>query len=82
VAFLHHMVSKEGVSVDPQKIETITKWPALKNATKVWSFLGLVGTIAYLFQMSQREQCLSPNWLGKWWNMSGQEHASKHSKNF
>jgi len=43
VAFLGHVVSNEGASVDPQKIEAITKWPTPKNPTKVRSFLGLVG---------------------------------------
>ena len=43
VAFLWHVVSNEGVSMDPQKIEVITKWPRPKNATEVRSFLALVG---------------------------------------
>ena len=40
-AFLGHVVSKEGISLDPQKIEAVTQWPRPKNATKVRSFLGL-----------------------------------------
>ena len=40
VAFLGHIVSSEGVSVDPQKIEATTKWLTPKNFTKVRSFLG------------------------------------------
>jgi len=43
VAFLGHVVSNEGVSVDPQKIEVVTDWPRPKNPTEVTSFLGLVG---------------------------------------
>ena len=43
VAFLGHVVSKEGISVDPQKIETVTQWPKPKNITEVKSFLGLEG---------------------------------------
>jgi len=43
VAFLGHIVSKEGLSVDPQKVEAVTNWPTPKNATEVRSFLGLVG---------------------------------------
>jgi len=43
VAFLGHVVSSEGVSVDPQKIEAVTNWPRPKNPTEVWSFLGLAG---------------------------------------
>jgi len=41
--FLGHIVSNEGVFVDPQKIETITKWPTPKNLMEVRSFLGLEG---------------------------------------
>jgi len=43
VAFLGHVVSNERVSVDPQKIETVSNWPKLKNLTEVRSFLGLAG---------------------------------------
>jgi len=40
---LGHVVSNEGVSVDPQKIEAVTNWPRLKNPTEVRSSVGLVG---------------------------------------
>ena len=43
VHFLGHVVSKEGISVDPAKIEAVSKWPAPKNVTEVRSFLGLAG---------------------------------------
>ena len=43
VAFLGHVVSSEGVSVDPQKIEVVTNWPRPKNPTEVRSFLSLAG---------------------------------------
>jgi len=38
-----HVVSHEGVSVDPQKIDAVTNWPRPKNPTEVRSFLGLAG---------------------------------------
>jgi len=41
VAFLGHIVSKEGISIDPQKIEALRQWPRPKNITEVGSFLGL-----------------------------------------
>ena len=37
------MISVEGVSVDPQKIEAIVNWRPLTNVTEIRSFLGLVG---------------------------------------
>ena len=43
VVFLGHMVSKEGIQVDPKKIEAITEWPRPTTVTEVRSFLGLVG---------------------------------------
>ncbi|KAL5557774.1 hypothetical protein UlMin_033985 [Ulmus minor] len=41
VHFLGHVVSKEGVSVDPVKIEAVSKWPAPTSVTEIRSFLGL-----------------------------------------
>ncbi|KAL5570641.1 hypothetical protein UlMin_027216 [Ulmus minor] len=43
VHFLRHVVSKDGVSVDPAKIEAVSKWPAPTNVTEIRSFLGLAG---------------------------------------
>ncbi|XP_074265689.1 putative mitochondrial protein AtMg00860 [Silene latifolia] len=43
VAFLGHVVSKEGVFVDPSKIEAVSIWEAPKNVAEVRSFLGLDG---------------------------------------
>ena len=41
VAFLGHMVSREGISMDPSKVEAIFEWKRPKTPTEVWSFLGL-----------------------------------------
>ena len=43
VSFLRHIVSKEGIRVDPKKIEVIIEWKPPRNVTKVRSFLGLAG---------------------------------------
>ena len=43
VAFLGNVVSVEGISVDPQKIEAIVEWKPPTNVTEVRSFLGLAG---------------------------------------
>ncbi len=43
VAFLGHVISKEGVSVDPSKIEAVTRWERPKNMSDIRSFLGLAG---------------------------------------
>ena len=43
VAFLGHVISVEGVSVDPKKIEAVVNWKPPKNMSEVRSFLGLAG---------------------------------------
>nr|GFB94519.1 putative nucleotidyltransferase, ribonuclease H [Tanacetum cinerariifolium] len=43
VAFLGHIVSEEGITMDPAKVEAITKWPRPTSVTEVRSFLGLAG---------------------------------------
>ena len=43
VSFLGHIVSAEGIIVDPVKIEAIVNWKPPRNVTEVRSFLGLVG---------------------------------------
>ena len=43
VHFLGHVVSAEGISVDPAKIEAVSNWKAPKSVIEVRSFLGLAG---------------------------------------
>ena len=43
VHFLGHIMSKEGVSIDPAKVEAVSKWATPTNVTKIRSFLGLAG---------------------------------------
>ena len=43
VSFLGHIVSVEGIRVDPVKIEAIVNWKPPRNVTEVRSFLGLAG---------------------------------------
>jgi LPS O-antigen subunit length determinant protein (WzzB/FepE family) len=43
VAFLGHMLSVEGIIMDPSKVELVTKWEQLLNVTDVRSFLGMAG---------------------------------------
>ena len=43
VAFLGHVLSAEGVTVDPAKIEAVKGWDQPRNVTKIRSFLGLAG---------------------------------------
>ncbi|KAH9293778.1 hypothetical protein KI387_041016, partial [Taxus chinensis] len=43
VHYLGHVISKEGIAVDPSKIVAITEWPTPKNVHEVRSFMGLAG---------------------------------------
>jgi predicted AlkP superfamily pyrophosphatase or phosphodiesterase len=41
--YLGHIIGPDGISMDPAKIETITKWPEIKSIKQLQAFLGLVG---------------------------------------
>jgi hypothetical protein len=43
VPFLGHVLSKDGISVDPSKVQEVMDWKAPTSVSKVWSFLGLAG---------------------------------------
>jgi hypothetical protein len=40
---LGHLVGKDGVRVDPKKIEAMQDWPHLKTLKSLRGFLGLIG---------------------------------------
>ena len=43
LSFLGHIVSEEGILVDPKKVEEIIEWKPPRNVIEVRSFLGLAG---------------------------------------
>jgi hypothetical protein len=43
VSFLGHVVSPEGITVDPSKVKEVLDWKSSSSVTEVQSFLGLAG---------------------------------------
>ena len=43
VVFLGHVISWDGITVDPSKIEAVVNWVKSTNVSEVRSFLGLAG---------------------------------------
>ena len=43
IKYLGHIVSEEGVSTDPQKVEAVLNWPVPRTVYDVRAFLGFVG---------------------------------------
>jgi hypothetical protein len=43
VAFLGHIISAGGVSVDPGKVNDVLNWMPPATGSEIWCFLGLVG---------------------------------------
>jgi hypothetical protein len=43
IHYLGHVMSKEGVAVDPDKIRYIMEWPTPKDVSNIRSFMGLAG---------------------------------------
>ena len=42
IEYLSHVVTKEGISVDPEKIKVIEDWPVPKDVMDVRSFMGII----------------------------------------
>jgi len=45
--FLGHLVSVEGISPDPEKVETVRNWPRPQTSKDVRSFLGLCNSVLH-----------------------------------
>ena len=41
IQYLGHIISEEGISMDPENIEAIMNWPTPRNVIDVISFMGL-----------------------------------------
>jgi hypothetical protein len=43
IHYLGHIISKDGIEVDPEKVAVVREWSAPKSVTEVRSFMGLAG---------------------------------------
>ena len=43
IHYLGHVISDEGIAMDPTKVEAIMEWPVPTNFPEAHSFLGLAG---------------------------------------
>ena len=43
IQFLGHVISAQGILVDPSKVEVVHQWERPKTVTKIKSFVGLAG---------------------------------------
>jgi hypothetical protein len=43
VSFLDHVLSENGISVDPSKVQEVMDWKVATIVHEVWSFLRLAG---------------------------------------
>ena len=43
ISFLGHIITRDGISSDPKKVQTVRDWPTPKTAKQVKQFVGLAG---------------------------------------
>ena len=43
IEYLGHVISKQGVEVDPNKVKSVLDWPVPTNVKGVRGFLGIIG---------------------------------------
>ncbi|GJV35058.1 putative reverse transcriptase domain-containing protein [Tanacetum coccineum] len=60
VQFLGHVINRDGIHVDPSKIEAIKNWEAPRTPSEVRSFLGLAGYYRrFMDNFSKIAKCLT-----------------------
>ncbi|GJV89678.1 putative reverse transcriptase domain-containing protein [Tanacetum coccineum] len=60
VQFLGHVVNRDGIHVDPSKVESVKNWKTPESPTKIRSFLGLAGKANVVADALSRKERLKP----------------------
>ncbi|GJW81333.1 putative reverse transcriptase domain-containing protein [Tanacetum coccineum] len=62
VQFLGHVVNRDGIHVDPSKVESVKNWKTPESSTEIRSFLGLAGYYRSKipFQILKEKLCNAP----------------------
>ena len=59
VLFLGHVLSAEGISANPEKVDKVKTWPVPKTIKEVQSFLGLASYYRHFIpHFAKKAQCL------------------------
>nr|XP_009791491.1 PREDICTED: uncharacterized protein LOC104238728 [Nicotiana sylvestris] len=81
ISFLGHVVSRDGIQVDPKKIEVVQDWPRPTTPTEIRSFLGLAGYYRRFVEGFSRIATpftrLTQNGVAFWWSNECEESFQK-----
>jgi hypothetical protein len=76
ISFLGHILTAEGVALDPEKVETVSNWQQPTNVSEIRSFLGLAGycqtfngTLSCIAMLPDKGWDVFSCKMGRWWHM-------------
>jgi hypothetical protein len=77
IHYLGHIISEEGIAVDPEKIEAIRGWPTPRNVSEVRYFMGLVGYYRRFIEGFSKILIPSLLYKRRELNLNGQQSVKK-----
>ena len=80
VVFLGHVISRDGITVDPSKIEAIVNWDVPTNVSVVRNFLGLAGYYRRFVEGFSRISTPLTRLTRKMQSLTGQKNVKEVSK--